>query len=68
MSWLPRYGSVISTGIMILAAGLNMDAARLEQFLWNRYHPSNIWFLFTGIAVLGSLLLLLYDRFVISRK
>ena len=47
---------------------MNMDAARLDQYLWNKYHPSNIWFLFTGIAVLGSLLLLLYDRFIISRS
>jgi hypothetical protein len=47
---------------------MNMDATQLEQYLWNRYHPSHIWFLFTGIAVLGSLLLLLYDRFIIYRK
>lgn len=47
---------------------MHMDATQLEQFLWNRYHPGHIWFLFTGIAVLGSLLLLLYDRFIIYRK
>ncbi len=47
---------------------MNMDASQLEQYLWNKYHPSNIWFLFTGIAVLGSLLLILYDRFIIYRK
>jgi dipeptide/tripeptide permease len=47
---------------------MNMDGSQLEQYLWNKYHPSHIWFLFTGIAVLGSLLLLLYDRFIINRK
>jgi dipeptide/tripeptide permease len=47
---------------------MNMDANQLEQYLWNTYHPSHIWFLFTGIAVSGSLLLLLYDRFVVRRK
>ncbi len=44
---------------------MNMNSARLEKYLWDTYHPSNIWFLFTGIAVLGSLLLFLYDRFII---
>jgi proton-dependent oligopeptide transporter, POT family len=47
---------------------MNMDATQLDQYLWNKYHPSNIWFLFTGIAVLGSLLLILYDRFIIYKK
>ncbi|MCE5344762.1 MAG: MFS transporter [Bacteroidales bacterium] len=47
---------------------MNMDSAQLNQFLWDNYHPSNIWFLFTGIAVTGSLLLFLYDRFIILKK
>lgn len=47
---------------------MNMDASSLEQYLWNTYHPSHIWLVFAGIAVLGSLLLLLYDRFIIYRK
>jgi dipeptide/tripeptide permease len=47
---------------------MNMDSARLNQYLWDNYHPSNIWFLFTGIAVSGSLLLLLYDRFIIHKQ
>ena len=46
---------------------MNMNSARLEKYLWDTYHPSNIWFLFTGIAVLGSLLLFLYDRFIIHK-
>jgi dipeptide/tripeptide permease len=53
----------------IKAQGLmNMDSIQLKQYLWDNYHPSNIWFLFTGIAVLGSLLLFLYDRFIILKK
>jgi dipeptide/tripeptide permease len=47
---------------------LNMNSGQLDQYLWNTYHPSNIWFLFTGIALLGSILLFLYDRFIIYRK
>jgi dipeptide/tripeptide permease len=49
-------------------AMLNMNSNQLDQYLWNTYHPSNIWFLFTGIAILGSVLLFLYDRFIIYRK
>jgi proton-dependent oligopeptide transporter, POT family len=47
---------------------MNMDSEKLTRYLWDSYHPSNIWFLFTGIAVSGSLLLFLYDRFIIQRK
>jgi proton-dependent oligopeptide transporter, POT family len=47
---------------------MKMDSAQLNQYLWDNYHPSNIWFLFTGIAVAGSLLLFLYDRFIIQKK
>jgi MFS family permease len=47
---------------------MNMNSTQLDQYLWNTYHPSNIWILFTGIAVFGSVLLFLYDRFILSRK
>jgi len=47
---------------------LNMDAAKLDKFLWNTYHPSNIWIIFAGIAVLGSVLLFLYDRFILPKN
>lgn len=47
---------------------LHMDSAKLSQYLWDTYHPSHIWFLFTGIAVLGSFLLFLYDRFILQKS
>jgi POT family proton-dependent oligopeptide transporter len=47
---------------------MNMDHTQLNQFLWDNYHPSNIWFLFTGIAIAGSLLLFVYDRFILYEK
>lgn len=46
---------------------LNMDSSQLTRYLWDNYHPSNIWYLFAGIAVSGSLLLFLYDRFIIPK-
>ena len=45
---------------------LNMDSEGLNKYLWETYHPSNIWFLFTGIALLGAFFLFLYDRFIIQ--
>ena len=47
---------------------MQMDSARLNQYLWDNYHPSNIWILFTGIAVSGSVLLFLYDRYIIPEQ
>ncbi len=47
---------------------MGLDAGQLNQYLWDNYHPSHIWFLFTGIAVSGSLLLWLYDRFIINKE
>ncbi len=44
---------------------MGMDRAGLDKYLWDRYHPSNVWMLFTGIAILGSLLLFLYDRYIL---
>ncbi len=49
-------------------AAMHMDSARLDQFLWVNYHPYHIWMLFAGIAVSGSLLLALYDRFILLEK
>jgi POT family proton-dependent oligopeptide transporter len=52
----------------VKAQGLmNMNSGRLKQYLWDNYHPSHIWLLFTGIAVSGSLLLFLYDKFIIQK-
>lgn len=47
---------------------MNMDATQLDQYLWSTYHPSNIWILFTGVALLGSVLLWMYDRYIVYRK
>ena len=55
--------------IFVKAQGLmNMDTGQLNKYLWDNYHPSNIWFLFTGIAISGSVLLFLYDRFIVQKK
>ncbi|HDZ41587.1 MAG TPA: MFS transporter [Bacteroidetes bacterium] len=43
-----------------------MDGQQLTSYLWDSYHPSSVWVLFTGIAVAASLLLLLYDKFILK--
>lgn len=47
-------------------AQLHMNAAELTTFLWQNYHPSNIWMVFTGIGLLTTVLLFIYDRRVMK--
>ena len=43
-----------------------MNGKQLTQYLWDNYNPSNIWYLFSGIAVAASIFLLLYDKFLLK--
>lgn len=49
------------------ASQMNMSQEQLTSFIWQNYHPSNIWILFSGIAVSATILLWLYDRFIIGK-
>ncbi len=44
--------------------GLNND--QFTQLLWDKYHPSSIWIVVSGIGITSAVLLLLYDRFVVK--
>jgi dipeptide/tripeptide permease len=46
----------------------NMDSSKLTQYLWNTYHPENVWIMFTGLGILASVLLYLYDKFILVKK
>ncbi|MDD4425765.1 MAG: MFS transporter [Mariniphaga sp.] len=50
------------------ATQMGMTTEELTRFLWQNYHPSNIWFLFTGISILAAVLLFLYDRFILGKN
>ncbi len=50
------------------AQKLQMNQAELTNYLWQTYHPQNIWFIFTGIGIATALVLLLYDRLVLSKS
>ena len=49
------------------AQKMGMTADQFSQFLWDKYHPSSIWMVITGIGVAAALLLFLYDRFIIRQ-
>ena len=46
------------------AQKMGMDHVQFTQFLWNKYHPSDIWMVITGIGIASMLALFLYDRLV----
>lgn len=50
------------------ASMMGMTRGQLSQYLWDTYHPGNIWIVFTGIGVATFAALFLYDRLVIRRK
>ena len=45
-----------------------MKAHELNQFLWDKYHPSNIWIVVTSIGLLAAFSLWLYDKFLLKSK
>lgn len=49
------------------ASKMGMSAGEMHEYLWNSYHPSRIWYIFSGIAVTAVVLLWLYDRFIIGK-
>jgi len=50
------------------AVRLGLSPSELTGFLWQNYHPANIWYLFSGIAVLATVLLWFYNRFILVEK
>jgi dipeptide/tripeptide permease len=49
-------------------AKTGMNASELNTFLWDKYHPQNILFIFAGIGFITAIGLFLYDRFLIKNK
>ncbi len=46
---------------------MHMHTNELTDYLWNTYHPGNIWYVFAGIGVATAIILLIYDRMVLSK-
>lgn len=51
--------------IAMAAEKMGMTVGELTDYLWLTYHPSNIWLLYSGVAVLAVVLLWFYNRFII---
>jgi len=47
---------------------LNMTSGQMTNFLWDKYHPANIWMIFTGIGIFTILGLLLYNKFLLKKS
>ncbi len=47
---------------------MGMDQRALTDYLWNAYHPSRIWMVFSGIGVATVIALYLYDRLWLRKK
>ncbi len=45
-----------------------MDNLQLTQYLWDTYNPSKVWILFAATAVTASILLFMYDRFILRGR
>ncbi|MFZ4741375.1 MAG: MFS transporter [Bacteroidales bacterium] len=50
------------------AQSMGMNNHELTQYLWNTYHPSDIWMVFSGIGVFTAIMLFLYDRLLLKSK
>ena len=46
------------------AQKMGMSQGDFTQFLWEKYHPSAIWMVITGIGIAAMVALFLYDRLV----
>ncbi len=44
-----------------------MTSIELNQFLWNKYHPWNIWIVVTTIGVLSAISLWIYNRILFNK-
>ncbi|MBE9512255.1 MAG: MFS transporter [Bacteroidetes bacterium] len=47
---------------------MGLNNKELTQYLWDQYHPMNIWMIFSGIALGTAILLFIYNRFILNSK
>ncbi len=63
---IPAIGEHFSQNDYLYAAAqkMGMDNGQFQQFLWDKYHPSAIWIVISGIGIAAVILLFLYDRLI----
>lgn len=47
---------------------LNIPLNQLSDYLWNNYHPQNIWIVFSAIGLITVLGLFFYDKYILKQK
>ncbi|NQU80668.1 MAG: MFS transporter [Bacteroidetes bacterium] len=47
---------------------MGLNNKQLTQYLWDQYHPMNIWMIFSGIALGTAILLFIYNMFILNSK
>jgi proton-dependent oligopeptide transporter, POT family len=52
--------------IALAAERMGMTVRELTNYLWVNYNPSDIWYVYSGVAVLAVVLLWLYNRFILD--
>jgi len=64
---IPQISDTFTQNDYIAAAcqQMQMTPAELTQYLWNAYHPGDIWMVFSAIGIATVILLILYDRLII---
>ena len=50
------------------ARQMKVSSAGLTDLLWAHYHPQNIWIVYSGVALSASVLLFIYDRYILPQK
>lgn len=67
---IPEVSEQFTRGDYLLKAreALGMDGQTLTNYLWDKYHPSKIWVVFTSIAITASVLLLVYDKVILKGR
>ena len=51
-----------------VAEALHMNEQQLTNYLWETYHPSNIWIIILSIGLVAALCLWLYNKYLIKIK
>lgn len=49
------------------AQKMGLDSQQFTQMLWDKYHPSSIWMIISGIGIAAVISLFMYDRFVLKK-
>jgi POT family proton-dependent oligopeptide transporter len=45
----------------------NMNSSQLTQHLWNTYHPEKVCIMFASIGLMASIMLYLFDKFILVK-